>query len=92
MDVKQLLREAKAEPSGIIARGTDGRLFFLPDAQADQLAIPDSTMYTAFRLASEQPPVHVLRAPCARVKRWLDTHSPNSEFWRRLCLAYFNNC
>jgi hypothetical protein len=30
--------------------------------------------------------------PCGRMKRWLDSHSPNSARWRALCLAYFDSC
>jgi hypothetical protein len=93
MDIKQILKEAVDEPSGVQAQATDGRLFFIPEAQADGLAVPKSGLYAAFRLVTCQPPVFAAkRSKCERVKRWLDTHSPHSAFWRSVCLSYFDEC
>ncbi len=92
MDLQNLLNEAKSEPSGIVARGTDGRLFFLPDAEADKFTVSDSTLYSAFRGATPPPAQANTDDICPRIKKWLDTHNPNSDKWRALCWAYFDGC
>jgi hypothetical protein len=95
MDIKQLLQEAENEPAGVVARSADGRLFFIPEAEADRLAIEDSSLYRAFLAAgggtsSAKP--HDSLYPCGLTKDWLDSHGPNSARWRRICLEYFDNC
>jgi hypothetical protein len=95
MNIETLMKEAEDEPKGIIARSADGRLFFIPDAEAKRLATEDSKLHQAFIAASGGTgPVATPDAggPCQRVKIWLDTHNPNSAKWRALCLSYFNNC
>ena len=94
MDIETLLKSAESEPTGVLARSTDGRLFFIPDAEAKRLTIMDSKLHQAFIATSGTSPAATSDAlgPCERVKIWLDTHSPNSAKWRALCVAYFEIC
>jgi hypothetical protein len=92
---EEVLQEAENEPAGVVARSADGRLFFIPDAEADRMAIQDSNLYKAFLAAgggtSPAKPDDSLY-PCVLVKNFLDSHSPHSAKWRRMCLEYFDNC
>lgn len=94
MEIHKLLEEATDEPAGVTARSADGRLFFIPDAEADRLRIENSKLYQAYvAVRGAEPPIESnALGPCQRVKIWLDTHSPNSAKWRALCEAYFNIC
>jgi hypothetical protein len=93
MNALKLVRDAKGEPKGVITQSPDGRVFFIPEDTVEALLIPDSTLFAAFRLSSgHRPPAHANRSKCARVKRWLDTHSPNTAYWRSVCISYFNEC
>jgi hypothetical protein len=95
MDIKKLLQEAENEPAGVVVRSADGRLFFIPDADAGSMAIQDSNLYRAFLAAgggtSPATPADSLY-PCGLVKDWLDAHSPRTLKWKRICLEYFDNC
>jgi hypothetical protein len=95
MDVKKLLKDAEKEPEGVVARSEDGRLFFIPNADAERMTIADSNLYRAFLAVKEsKAPTHEERAfdPCEEAKTWLDSHEPNSAYWRALCLTYFEIC
>jgi hypothetical protein len=92
MDVKKLLKDAEGEPAGIVAHGSDGRLFFLTNEQCKQFEIPDSRLYAAYRSSGPHPGPVRANSYCRRLKKWLDAHSPNSAKWRALCLAYFEDC
>ena len=90
------LEESSTEPEGITVQSADGRLFFLTKEDADRMAIPESRLYTAFRLMKGQEPrkgeKDVLTDDCPRTWKWLESHSPNSALWRVRCLAYFEVC
>ena len=65
------------------------------DADAERMAIPESRLYMAFRALKDHEPRKTDRSDagaCQRAWDWLDSHGPNSEKWRRLCLAYFEKC
>jgi hypothetical protein len=88
-----LLASARQEPEGVIARSEDGRLFFLNAQQAKQFEVPASRLYQAYVATGQAPGFgHPARSACAAIRKWLDTHSPRSSFWRHICLWYFDNC
>jgi hypothetical protein len=96
-DHEDLLKslEESNEPEGITVRSDDGRFFFLTKEVAERMAIPESPLYTDFRALKDRNP-HIenrdeARA-CQRAWEWLNAYDPNSEKWRRLCLAYFEKC
>lgn len=96
IDIDQMIKTS-VQPTGVTVQAADGRLFFLSDDEAHQTAIPGNALYSAYLLITQHgtnPPLPKPKraSTCARAKAWLDHHSPNSEFWRRLCLAYFDNC
>ena len=84
------------EPEGVIVHSADGRLFFLSKEDADRTTIPESRLYTAFRLMRSQEPrkaeKDALTKDCIDAWIWLEHHSPNSARWRRVCLTYFDTC
>ena len=89
------LLESSTEPEGVTVRSDNGRLFFLSKEDAKRMAIPESRLYTAFRTLKDHEPRKTDKSDagaCQRAWDWLDSHSPNSEKWRRLCLAYFDKC
>jgi hypothetical protein len=94
MDISKLLEDAKDEPAGVLARSADGRLFFIPDTDADRFAIQDSGLYRAFVAArggtssGEAASLY----PCDMAADWLASHSPRSAKWRRICTEFFDNC
>lgn len=94
MDIGKVLQGAEDEPAGIVARSADGRLFFIPDAEAERFAIQDSGLYRAFIAAgggtSSAKPDSLY--PCVLAADWLGSHSPRSAKWRKICLEYFENC
>ena len=96
IDIDQMIKSS-VQPTGVTVQAADGRVFFLSDEEAHRTAIPRNTLYFAYLLITQHrtnPPLPNPKSarPCARAKAWLDSHSPNSAFWRRLCLAYFDNC
>jgi len=89
------LLASSTEPEGVTVRSDDGRLFFLSKADAERMAIPENRLYMAFRALKDHEPRKTDRSDagaCQRAWDWLDSHGPNSEKWRRLCLAYFEKC
>jgi hypothetical protein len=94
MDISEVLQGAEDEPAGIIARSADGRLFFIPDVEAERFAIEGSELYTAFIAArgGTSPAKPNSLYPCVLAADWLGSHSPHSAKWRRICLEYFDNC
>ncbi len=94
MDISEVLKGAEDEPSGVVARAADGRLFFIPDSEAKHFAIEDSEQYRAFIAAGRGKPVAKAASlyPCQLAADWLGSHSPHSAMWRRICLEYFDNC
>jgi len=93
-DELKKLSQGGAEPRGVTVQAADGRLYFLSEEDAKRTAIPASRLFEAYaQLRRTAPPVRGSRRdPCAWAKRWLDTHSPNSSRWRRICLTYFEAC
>jgi hypothetical protein len=89
-------RGSKSESSGrtgVIARSSAGRLFFIPNAQVSSLEIQPSKLYEVYRTVREQPTTaKKVQRTCERVKSWLDSHDPNSDLWRLRVLLYFENC
>lgn len=93
--VRRLREDAESQSpgaTGVVARSADGRLFFIPDEQASSLEIQSSKLYEAYVNTSQQLVAARRADPCAKAKRWLDTHSPNSSLWRQRCLTYFEVC
>jgi hypothetical protein len=94
MDLKALLAEAQSEPTGVVARSADGSMFFIPHTETSRLSIPSSGLYAAYLASAGGGPSPVAQAndACSQAKRWLDSHSPDSARWRRVCLTYFEVC
>jgi hypothetical protein len=94
MDMSEVLRGAEDEPAGVIARSADGRLFFIPDEEAERFGIEDSKLYKAFVAAGggASPVESNSLYPCVLAADWLGSHSPRSPKWRKICLEYFDNC
>jgi hypothetical protein len=91
-EVEQIIK-SNDEPSGVVVKAADGQLFFLTDEEARRTAIPSSLLYSAFlSVGHGHKNAPVPEDDCAPVKRWLDSHSPNSAKWRWLCLQYFELC
>jgi hypothetical protein len=93
MGIKEELQELEDEPTGITARSADGRLFFIPDSEAERLAVEDSEEYRAFVARRGAAPVERVESlyPCGLVRDWLDSHKPNAK-WRRISIEYGDNC
>jgi hypothetical protein len=79
MDINELLEEAKDEPASVIARSGDGRLFFIPDADAKRFELEDSDLYKTFVARRGGAPSGKVESlyPCGLVRNWLDSHRPS---------------
>ena len=90
------LLASSTEPEGLTVYSADGRLFFLSKEDADRMSIPENRLHTAFRALKGKEPTSTERdsqpGTCAWAWNWLETHSPNSARWRRICLTYFETC
>ena len=93
MGIREELQDLEDEPSGVVVRSVDGRLFFIPDSEAERLTVEDSEEYRAFAARRGRAPVEKAESlyPCGLVRDWLDSHKPTAK-WRRICTEYFNNC
>ena len=86
------------EHEGVVAYAPDGRAFFLTKDDARRTAVPRSQLHSAFQALQRQSPPPASspkpnrRDPCAAAWHWLETHSPHSAHWRRVCLTYFEVC
>jgi hypothetical protein len=93
-EIEELLNSGE-EPEGITVRSSDGKMFFISKEDAKPLAIPSTALTTAYYFSSLNHPRHPQAENheavdnCNATKEWLDTHSPDSERWRRLCEYYF---
>lgn len=96
MDLNARLKKAPKMPTGVTVEATDGRIFFLPDAEARKFEIPKSNSYRAFRYLSTHSPIqnvpHKKAKGCKGVLKWLLSHDPDSEFWRQVSVDWMNNC
>lgn len=92
-ELQALLRTAD-EPEGVVVTGPDGRQYFLTREQTRQSAVRGGGLYQAYLLLTQgrNPPPARTSIQCRRAKRWLDSHSPNSARWRKVCLLYFDQC
>ncbi len=76
-------------------------------ARQHQLSPRAAELYTAFRLLAMQDGATKVKgkkkggssggpkykmSPCKKLKKWLDTHSPNSGRWRAVSLAWGGRC
>ena len=91
------LIDSSKEPSGITLTGPDGRLYFLTDEEARATVLPESTLHYAYsesrkRRSDEKAEGPDPHDPCARARAWLDSHSPESDIWRKVCLKYLEGC
>jgi hypothetical protein len=88
MDMNKLLEDAKDEPAGVAARSADGRLFFIPNGEAERFAVEDSDMYE--RLIASRGSAPVANAdslyPCVLARDCLDSHKVSAK-WRRICTS-----
>jgi len=82
----------QAGPTGVVAESLDGRVFFIPDTQAESLQIESHRLYKLYRAGEGPGKVPQRSSPCGRTKRWLDSHSPDSALWRLRVLLYFDLC
>jgi hypothetical protein len=63
MDINELLEDAKDEPSGVTVSSADGRLFFIPDSEAERFAVENSEMYERFVASRDSAPVAKVSIP-----------------------------
>ncbi|BCZ81772.1 hypothetical protein PTKU64_54470 [Paraburkholderia terrae] len=94
-DVEALIK-ANPDPSGLVVRAQDGRLFFITNEQAEKAEIPETGLYVAYLASRHHNPAPYPTPPenleCEATMRWLDTHNPNTRIWRRVSLFYFDHC
>ncbi len=91
------LIDSSVEPTGITLPGPDGRLYFLTDEEVKRKALQESSLhfaYTQSKLLHKMEEGDALDShnPCVRARAWLDSHSPDSEKWKAVCLKYFDVC
>jgi hypothetical protein len=72
---------------GQIVRGNDGTLFFVPQKSLKRLT---TGKRKAVGKVWGSGPAHA--ANCARWKRWLLSHDPNTRVWREVFVAWIENC
>jgi hypothetical protein len=91
------LIDSSVEPTGITLKGPDGRLYFLTDEEVKRKAMQESNLHFAYAQSkllhqAEEGDALDSHNPCVRARAWLDTHSPDSEKWKAICLKYFDVC
>jgi hypothetical protein len=92
-DILHLIRSAKAA-NGLVVRSADGRVFFLRDTDVKRTAVKGRAGAEAKEVWEKQashPPVNAL-SRCGKVLRWLLTHDPDSENWRRVSGWWIGHC
>lgn len=95
MDLVAHLKAAPKLTAGVIVEAPDGRIFFLPNAEAKKFQIKSSNLHRAFLHVAKLPPrAHTAKKArgCAGTLKWLLTHDPDSQFWRQVSVDWMNNC
>jgi hypothetical protein len=80
---------------GVILRSSEGKYFFIGTEEMKKAAVEDSLYPTLDKLfggAAPAPPVIQPHMNCVNVKKYLDTHDPNTEDWRRMSLDWLDFC
>jgi hypothetical protein len=91
------LVDSSVEATGITLKGPDGRLYFLTDDEIKRKAMAENDLHYAYTQARDlhrgsEGDALDSHNPCVRARAWLDTHSPDSEKWKAICLKYFDVC
>ena len=96
---------ASTEGAGVMVEAPDGRVFFLPEADAAkfQVTTDSSNLHRALLHAGRrpqlqqqagqgQPPPQQPQESCEYMLNWLLTHDPHSRIWRQNSVTWINNC
>lgn len=80
-------------PAGIIIETRDGGFYFLTTVQARSARIPKKGEFARFlKKSAGSGGGRKRKLGCRAIKKWLNSHSPNSAAWRRASLRWGGNC
>ena len=86
----ELDHELAIKPEGVMVQAKDGRLFFLPEAELERLAVkPEHTEAAVKMRAAGLGGGGTIANPqymCATLINWMEHHNPNTMAWRKVCL------
>jgi hypothetical protein len=82
-------------PKGTVVSNADGSMhFFLTEEDMRRTAVKSEhhEMLNKLRQQPRGGPIATPDTNCTKVKKWLDTHDPNTDEWRQISWAWGYQC
>jgi hypothetical protein len=82
-------------PTGTVVSNADGsKHFFLTEEDMSRTAVK-AEQHEILNKLRQQPvggPIATPATNCVKVKKWLDTHDPNTDAWRQIVVIWGYQC